>query len=234
MIPPALPERLLALPLFGYGSLVNADTLRRKDVSVMEARLPGWERVWSHRIHHADPRTKELRYPLALSIRPRSSVTIWGVALCGLSQDEAATVRSRELYYDTVEVTLETRGARAEPWRPMQAYTYVSPEGWQGAAEVAAAAKYEIWRSYVHVVLKGFADFYQEPGLHHFMETTSGWHAPYLEDHPPRYPRRALVDIAASQEEKFNELVHTAIVRDRDAISRGSCPAGDTQPTVDR
>ncbi|MES2784729.1 MAG: gamma-glutamylcyclotransferase family protein [Pseudomonadota bacterium] len=214
---PSLTNRLVRMPLFGYGSLVNADTLHRADVAVLEARLSGWERVWSHRIPNSDALAEEPRYPLALSIQQRVGTTIWGVALCGLSMQEAAALRSRELFYEILEVDLEVRSAPDDPWRSLQAYTYVSPPDWKEAADIATGARYEIWRSYVHVVLKGFMDFYKEPGLSHFISTTSGWAQPYLEDDPPRYPRRALVDIGPVDQANFDAWVRFAIERDRGA-----------------
>lgn len=165
---------------FGYGSLVNIDTLN-DGTKVSPGCLAGWVREWRIR------GTNKLgRGVCSLSVARSPMTTIRGVSATepkeGLKQ-----LDQREWKYHRVS-GVGPDFKCDEHGRPgaREMFLYRSrPEhdGW-------GSADFPIPQSYVDCVLAGFHAFWGEQGIRHFIDTTRGWHVPVLVDREaPIYPR---------------------------------------------
>jgi cation transport regulator ChaC len=169
---------------FGYGSLVNLETLQTPYVSAQPATLKRWKRVWLSR-----PELKNSFAPFAglafLSVMPSRETQIEGM----LVQDYASSLPSlddREALYDRVELPdhallLHSDGAV----NCDQSYLYVAQP-----IDTTLQEKPKILRSYLDVVFQGYLQHFGEASLSRFVETTDNFDLDVLEDREnPIYPR---------------------------------------------
>ena len=170
----------MTISYFGYGSLVNVNTLPA-GANVVSGQLSGWVREW--RIWGT---TQLGRQVCTLSVAPKEGVTIRGV-MAKEPKERLAELDQREAKYHRVpgigsSFICDARGEAGPP----DMFLYRSkPEhyGW-------GSDDYPILQSYVDCVLQGFHAFWGLPGVDHFLETTDGWHVPILKDRDaPIYPR---------------------------------------------
>lgn len=175
----------MTISYFGYGSLVNAETLP-EGTDLSPGRLDGWIREW--RVCGKDA---EGRGRCALSVRRSEGVYIRGV-LATECKSGFADLALREKRYDKIDgigssFRCDEQGA----------------EGPEDMFLFAASPPHRAWgdethpilQSYLDCVLKGFFDLWGEEGIGHFLETTEGWEAPVLSDrHAPVYSRAVVLD----------------------------------------
>ena len=168
---------------FGYGSLVNLETLQTPYLSAHPARLNGWKRAWKAR-----PKVAGSFAPIEglafLSVEPCPQTTIEGMvivdrraSLPALDQRETLYDRA-SLSHDDVEFVGDNPLTEGQ-----DLFLYVA----QANARDTTA---RILRSYLDVVLRGFHGHFGEPGIERFVDTTANFHWPIHEDrHDPVYPR---------------------------------------------
>ena len=176
-------EQSANIAYFGYGSLVNLDTLQTPYVSAHPARLRGWKRVWKAR-----PKVTGSFAPIEglafLSAERCPDTTIEGMVIV----DERASLPAldkREALYDRASIAHEDiEFVGGNPLSPNQdLFMYVA----QPQARDQTA---RILRSYLDVVLRGFHGHFGEQGIERFISTTANFHWPIHEDrHDPVYPR---------------------------------------------
>lgn len=186
----------MTITYFGYGSLVNVDTIPAA-MEVTPGRLSGWVREWRVCGIGEDGQGR-----CALSVRKKEGSEIWGVmareAKAGLAQLE-----HRERRYEKVEAigTAFACEAKNEPG-PADLFLFkATPEHLRWGNDT-----HPILQSYLDCVLAGYFGIWGEEGIDHFLETTDGWQAPVLYDrHKPHYPRsiRLEKDLALLVDEKL-------------------------------
>ncbi|QQA43740.1 gamma-glutamylcyclotransferase family protein [Pelagovum pacificum] len=155
---------------FGYGSLVNLATHDYPNARI--ARLSGWRRVWRH---------STLR-PLAfLSVERHEDAEIEGVVADVPGADwEALDERERAYLRRDVTHEVTNDGERADT------AVYEVAEGLLSPPDTA----HPILLSYLETVILGYLELFGEDGVIRFCETTTGWHAPVMNDREmPIYPR---------------------------------------------
>jgi hypothetical protein len=171
----------LTFSVFGYGSLVNRETLP-EHVRARPATVRGWRRAW----------------------RAASRSASWGVCAVSVAEAPGAEIDGLlVIFEDAVWPVIEAREHRYR-W-------FVLPDFGERVLAFRAGAEADRWGdrehpvhlTYVDTVLQGYLREFGEAGARRFMETTDGWHVPILDDRAaPRYPRarplpapeRALVD----------------------------------------
>lgn len=173
---------------FGYGSLVNRATHIYDPAHPATAR--GWRRAW---------RYAQGRQVAFLTVIPDPGCTIDGL-VAHVPGDDWAALDLREGEYDRLPASHSvSHGAGAAA----QIAIYAIPEHRLQAPD----ADHPVLLSYIDVVLQGYLQVYGRAGAERFLQTTTGWEAPILDDRAaPRYPRaqnlsgdeRAFVDAALS------------------------------------
>ncbi len=170
----------MTISYFGYGSLVNVETLNAQTV-VTPGRLSGWRREW--RIRGKDPKGFGV---CSLTVVPEEGSTVFGVA-ASEPKKGLDVLQRREWKYDRIDgvgpsFRCDARQlAGAEDMFLFRA----KPEHYEWGDD-----EHPILQSYVDCVLAGFHAFWGEAGVRHFMDTTHGWHVPILADRErPIYPR---------------------------------------------
>ncbi|WP_417684165.1 gamma-glutamylcyclotransferase family protein [Roseibium sp.] len=189
----------MTISYFGYGSLVNVETLNR-GASVRPGTLDGWVREWRIRGH--SPQTGGV---CSLTVAPEAGASIRGVAVVEPKEGLEALSR-REWKYDRVQdIGRAFRCDASGKPGPEGMFLFRSkPEFTDWGDE-----DHPILQSYVDCVLAGFHAFWGEEGVANFIGTTRGWHVPILADRDcPRYPRavklrrdvRELIDTLLSEQ----------------------------------
>lgn len=168
---------------FGYGSLVNLETLKTPYLSAHPARLKGWKRAWKAR-----PKVAGSFAPIDglafLSVEPCPQTTIEGMVIVD-HRASLPALDKREALYD--RATLSHDDVEFVETNPLAAnqelFLYVAQPD---AGETTA----RILRSYLDVVLRGFHGHFGEQGIERFINSTANFHWPIHEDrHDPVYPR---------------------------------------------
>lgn len=161
--------RVSNLAFFGYGSLVNRATHAYH--APRPARLDGWRRVW---------RGTHLRKVAYLSVTPDETCSLQGLVADVHGEDWAA-LDAREAAYRRHDVTDTV--SHSGPIVKTALYQ-VEPH------HIADNDGHPILLSYLDVVVQGYLLEFGEEGVADFFQTTSGWHAPILDDRAnPIYPR---------------------------------------------
>ncbi|MEP0942374.1 MAG: gamma-glutamylcyclotransferase family protein [Rhizobiaceae bacterium] len=168
---------------FGYGSLVNLETLQTPYLSAHPARLKGWKRSWKAR-----PKVAGSFAPIEglafLSVEPCEQTTIEGMVIVD-HHASLPDLDEREALYDRTKLDhASVEFIEDSPLHPEQPlFVYVAqPE--------AGNAQARILRSYLDVVLRGFHGHFGEQGIERFIDTTANFDWPIHEDrHEPVYPR---------------------------------------------
>ena len=164
------------LAFFGYGSLVNRATHDYQ--SPRPAKLEGWRRVW---------RGTHLRKIAYLSVEQDKNCTLHGL-IAQVHADDWSALDAREAAYQRHDVShLISHDGRALNTAVYQ----VEPH------HIADTEGHPILLSYLDVVVQGYLREFGEAGVAHFFETTTGWHAPILNDRAnPIYPRHQQLSAA--------------------------------------
>ncbi|GGD91412.1 gamma-glutamylcyclotransferase [Aureimonas endophytica] len=177
---------------FGYGSLVNRDTLRTKFLAVRRAAVTGWRRFWLPR--------PEVGIAL-LSVRPAPGHETQGVVVYDLA-DHLPAVDEREAGYDRRSLGPEVLTIEAMPDVPVPVFLYEATRTTETAAETGSA----ILQSYLDAVLQGFLAIHGEAGLERFVAETEGFETVVIRDRAaPRYPRA--VRLRPGEAERFDALL---------------------------
>ncbi|WP_299814680.1 gamma-glutamylcyclotransferase [uncultured Roseibium sp.] len=171
----------MTITYFGYGSLVNIDTIPAA-TQVVPGRLSGWMREWKVCGEGEDGQGR-----CALSVREQHGVEIRGI----MAREPRAGLKDlelRERRYHKVEAIGATFRCEAEQ-KPgsNDMFLFKAAPGhhrW-------GSRSHPILQSYLDCVLAGYFRIWGEEGIEHFIETTDGWHVPVLKDRDsPRYPRK--------------------------------------------
>ncbi|MEO0548004.1 MAG: gamma-glutamylcyclotransferase family protein [Pseudomonadota bacterium] len=187
--------------VFGYGSLVNTDTLRTSYVSVHRARVRGWRRQWLRRPEGAGD------FALAGDLAFLSaSVDENGGWIDGMlvldNADNLPALDAREMLYDRVEVPrgdLQWLDGAPDAARHAPLYIYSAPSE-------PAGQSLRILRSYLDAVLQGYYRAFGENGVAGFMATTKPNGLDLWEDRAtPIYPRSIV--LSAEEIEVINRYV---------------------------
>lgn len=182
--------------LFGYGSLINADSRARtgKTGMAMPARLRGFQRAWNV----AARRGKFT----AVGITPQPQASCNGV-LVEVPPPELSRFDARERHYERVVVPGSALMLlpRDQP-PPGTIWTYVMPRPGKPSAACP------IVQSYVDVILLGCLrigmDFAAE-----FIDTTTGWDNPWLNDRDTSRYQQTRRDVPQAQE--IDALLHARL-----------------------
>jgi hypothetical protein len=184
---------------FGYGSLVNRETLRTHIVGARPARVSGWRREWQPR---PDPGLAADRavHASLLTVRPAPESEIDGLLVFD-HVDNLAAVDLRENDYQRRHVPLETLtviGDGVPDGCPVYIYEADPPE--------ESPEECPILQSYLDAVLKGFLREHGLEGLKHFIRGTANFDTPILGDRDwPIYPRA--VSLSSEDRALFDRLL---------------------------
>ncbi|WP_421982522.1 gamma-glutamylcyclotransferase family protein [Roseibium sp.] len=174
----------MTITYFGYGSLVNADTIPAS-ATVTPGRLRGWVREWRVCGMGEDGQGR-----CALSVREAPGSEIRGV-MVREPRSRLKDLEKREKRYRKVEAVGGAFRCDAEQANgPGDLFVFV------GTAEHNrwGTETHPILQSYLDCVLAGFFSLWGEEGIEHFLDTTDGWHVPVLRDrHKPAYPRAVVL-----------------------------------------
>jgi hypothetical protein len=202
-------ERLAAagalVAYFGYGSLVNRETLRTRIVAAAPARVAGWRREWQPRPELALDADRAVHASL-LTVRPAPDSAIDGLLVFDHLENLAA-VDLRENDYQrrhVPEAALSLAAGTLPRGCPAYIYEADPPE--------AEGEPCPILQSYLDAVLKGFYREHGLRGLEEFIAVTGNFDTPILTDRDwPIYPRAVIL----SEEDRalFDRLLQRRGVR---------------------
>lgn len=162
---------------FGFGSLVNRDTLKTSYVDILPATLMGWRRHWQAR---TDTLSKKVAM---LSVHQDPSCHILGALVVDLAEN-LPEVDEREAGYTRHRLTPDDLVIRQEVSLPDDLYVYVANEA-EGIPDNGA-----LIQSYLDAVMQGFHRLHGVEGVSHFIETTASFERPVINDrHEPIYSR---------------------------------------------
>jgi hypothetical protein len=168
--------------LFGYGSLINADSRRITGETGHSApvRVSGLQRSWN--VTAPDMKMA------GVGVTAHKSATCNGV-LVTIQESEIPVFDEREIVgtdhsYDRMEIPLgNIKGFAGHLDAKSKVWVYLVKK------PVIPTTEYPIAQSYVDVVLTGCLAFGEEFAVE-FIRTTTGWEYPWYEDrNAPRYVR---------------------------------------------
>ena len=173
---------------FGYGSLVNRETLRTRHQTLIPARLRGWRRHWQCREDHPDMSISGDIALLSIHRHPQS--TLSGMLII----DEKASLPHldlREAHYDRIPLlpsNLEFADDETAADLPEMLFVYVG-------RPVPPREKTQLLQSYLDAVMAGYLQEFGEQGVVDFLQTTVGFDRPIVCDRQqPRYARAIALD----------------------------------------
>ena len=179
---------------FGYGSLVNRQTLRTNIVHAMPAKLHGWRRLW-----RASPSESELPTAL-LSVCRDESASVDGLLVFDYLENLPA-VDLREQNYDRRNVLPEDIETATPFPEGVPIFVYEAHEYVPVRREPPM-----ILQSYLDAVMQGFLVEHGEKGLRHFVLKTEYFNTPIYRDRPsPTYPRA--VKLSDKEIDMFDRLL---------------------------
>lgn len=164
--------------VFGYGSLVNAET--HTFAPLFRARLEGWRRAWKHKVLTPTKRVT------SLTIEPHLGSAVDGV-VAHVPDQHWEDLNKREEGYDQISLS----GAYFAHSAPAgaQVITY------QSRGDVTDVSGFPILLSYLDTVMLGFHQIGGHDAAAGFVNTTTGWDTPVLDDRAdPIYPRAVFPD----------------------------------------
>lgn len=191
---------------FGYGSLVNRDTLRTAFIAAWPARLNGWRRTWRSppdvgRDLDALPSTGQgaCITPALLSAHPAAGRAIDGLLVLDFAENMPA-VDLREIHYHRRDISLgdlEFAAAHSEA-ADLIAQLGINLHVYEARHELPAIVSEPlILRSYLDAVMAGFLREFGEDGVTRFVSETDDFHTSLHEDrHAPSYPRSVTISDA--------------------------------------
>ncbi|PVB63341.1 gamma-glutamylcyclotransferase family protein [Labrenzia sp. 011] len=175
----------MTITYFGYGSLVNIDTIPAA-TQVVPGVLHGWRREWKVCGEGEDGLGR-----CALSVREDEGSEIRGV----MAREPRAGLKKLELreqrYHKVEGIGAAFRcDAAHQPGAGDMFLFRASPDHHRWGTD-----SHPILQSYLDCVLAGYYRIWGEEGIDHFIRTTDGWHVPVLQDRDsPRYPRKIVPD----------------------------------------
>ena len=173
-----------AFACFGYGSLVNRQTLRTDYLACVPARLRGWRRHWQSR--GTDVQLASGQQVALLSVHRHDEFEIDGMLILERIEN-LAVLDKREERYERVRIgrdDLVLPSAEIGIDLPDDLYVYV------GRPQPQESEPSMLLQSYLDAVLVGFLNEFGEAGLDRFFATTVGFDRPLIVDRDaPRYPR---------------------------------------------
>ena len=156
---------------FGYGSLVNRHT--HIYAPAHRATVQGWRRAW---------RVAADRQVAFLTVIRDDDCAIDGL-IAPVPDGDWAALDLREAAYDRLPAGPDLAQS-AVPGADVAIYA-IPPDRLH-----APDADHPVLLSYIDVVLQGYLQEYGQDGAERFLDTTTGWEAPILNDRDaPRYPR---------------------------------------------
>ncbi len=199
-------EQSAKIAYFGYGSLVNLETLKTPYLSAHRARLTGWKRRWLSR-----PKNVNGFAPIEglafLSVEPCPDTIIDGMIIVD-HRSSLPSLDEREVLYDRLPIQLQqleflddnplhgsgnggnVNGRNDGDLQEDGLFLYA-------ARQPAAGPQARILRSYLDVVMRGYHGHFGEDGIRRFIDTTENFDCGILEDrHEPIYPRSITVQQA--------------------------------------
>ena len=190
---------------FGYGSLVNRQTLP-DDAHSVRVRVRGWRRAWRLTSRRSD------RPRCTLTVVPDPDSEILGTVIAQPEHHEDA-LQQREMLYERQDLD-----ASCVEWIDGRPGTWPDPFIHVGAAAHSGSgdADHPILLSYIETVMAGFLNTFGDNGPRHFVATTSDWHVPVLNDrHQPFYPRaKKLADCEQSLVDDLLREIGVTIIED--------------------
>ena len=188
---------------FGYGSLVNADTLPAATMA-RTATIHGWRRAW--RVAGSSPKGNRC----SLTVVPDADCTITGVVIAQPLHKKSGLDKREGWYRATpvVETGLTWLEDAPASWpqiaEPVGIFTAKDEHARSGDAD------HPVMLSYIDTVIAGYRARFGEAGVAHFLETTTDWHVPIFNDRAnPCYPRA----VALSQAEQDDVDSHLAALK---------------------
>ena len=169
---------------FGYGSLVNLNTLQTNYVAAYPATLKGWRRHWQSFDSKGADRA-------LLSVHEYASYEISGMLVIDRYENLPA-LDARETHYQRVPVSadalsIEDNRFNLSNFKADQLFVYV--------ADHFDDTKPPLLQSYLDAVMSGFYEHYGSTGLQAFLSTTIGFDRKIIVDRDnPKYPRAVNVD----------------------------------------
>jgi hypothetical protein len=166
---------------FGYGSLVNELTWLQSERRHLErhpVEVQNWIREWRHCVDTPNGPV------CALTAVERAGSRIQGI-LIQCDAADLTQIDAREVGYDRVE--LPRRDVLSSISNlPEKLYTYKS----KSSHYRPGGMDYPIWFSYAEAVLHGYLSVFKTEGVDRFIQSTSGWTVPVVDDGDnPQYHR---------------------------------------------
>ncbi len=183
---------------FGYGSLVNLDTLRTPYISAHRARLKGWQRRWLAR-----PKVENSFAPIEglafLSAEKCEDVEIDGIVIVD-HRTSLVSLDEREALYDRLSVDHSSITFLDDNPLGDETELFI-----YSAQEPAASDEAFIIRSYLDAVMQGYRTHFGDDGVINFVRSTAGFDTPIRDDrNEPLYPRA--VNLSQDELEYFNSI----------------------------
>ncbi|PSH57724.1 gamma-glutamylcyclotransferase [Phyllobacterium endophyticum] len=190
----ALAKNGRLVAYFGYGSLVNRQTLRTNIVEAVPARLHGWRRLWR-------PSRSEAALPAALLSVCRDEGSSVDGLLVFDHLENLASVDLREENYDRRSIEAADIETAAPLPEDVPIYVYEAHQ-----FEPAEPVSQIILQSYLDAVMQGFLVEHGEEGLRRFVFKTGCFSTPIFPDRPsPAYPRA--VNLSDEEIDMFDRLL---------------------------
>lgn len=183
---------------FGYGSLVNRAT-RPAGERAIDAHLPGWQRVWNHRVGAeragrigcTSLSIEPIGGVAADVVPPAASPGIDGV-IVAMNAAELPGLDERESGYERLALPASAFIAEAAALEEIgltldaTVHLYRSLPVHRHYADPA----HPILQTYVDCVMAGYLDRFGLAGLDAFLDSSTGWHGMRRDDRQaPGYPR---------------------------------------------
>lgn len=192
---------------FGYGSLVNLNSLRTKYIAAYPARLNGWRRHWQASASGIS--AIECMNPALLSVHMHGEMSSYIDGMLIIDHlDHLPALDEREVNYHRVPINddllLASNVDGLDNIPVEHRFVYVANESPDDQSPLL--------QSYLDVVMGGFHALNGEQGVHDFISTTLGFGRSIITDrHQPRYPRAMAIEEPMAK--WFDDLLKQAGVR---------------------
>ncbi len=176
---------------FGYGSLVNRQTLKTRYAHAIPVRLKGWRRHWQSRaagyLHYSG---KDIAL---LSVHESPETHLSGMLILD-QRENLGEIDIREKGYDRHRLDpnqLEFGADIGQVALPRELFIYV------GKSDPGDQQKSQLLQSYLDTVMAGYLSEYGPAGIDHLLETTVGFDREVIADREnPIYTRAIRPDEA--------------------------------------
>jgi hypothetical protein len=193
---------------FGYGSLVNRNTLPSDIVNAVPATLIGWRRHWQSRPPVANE-TGKMKNIALLSVHRDDNCEIDGLLIVDRIKN-LDQLDQREVHYQRTALALEDFKLPADSTfsnTDTSIHIYVARAG-QGSKDNPATLQ-----SYLDVVFQGYLHEFGECGIERFLDTTDNYNPVLNNDrNNPIYLRHQ--KIAVTHARLFDKILrdHTGAI----------------------